>query len=638
MLQLVYTSAPRLLEAGKTGFGTVARSRELPANLVSYLERLSSFDRSAGVAEYRFYSEYRMGGSRYRIFSRVADCGVDYTRRTNHIAHHFVVAVGDDEDVCMAGSTPAGLLQALDGAFLRTWTGNPTWLPQQLLPTDLPRHGNGSWQRACGQPAYARWLSALPKDGCYLTAPQAYTSTQWLELLHEGMLTCADHGWGLAFSTAKVSTLSSNAYPICCVDTTQLSAGVTIPGHAFTLELKQGMQAPPAPALATPAVPQPAAVATAPVPAPLAATAMTPPMPPTAINGMPLPTGWDDATSPAAPIPHPPTPHTKRSQGNTGMYVLGGCVILAAAILYVGQSPKETSPTNSTPQSRPYIPETKQDTTDTEKEKAEAKQNTTDTEKTEDKQDTTEAEKEKPETKQDTTVSPTKKTETPQETPDEQPKTPEQTTRTDSPKPEPAETKPQSPETQTPPRKENVDTPTVTEPTSPPVPTHLERTASVILLPEGNGNKKFSLDISCNITKKEIIDTFQLKPSCHLYWDDEEDKEMGASRNFSKTQTENYPDVSKQEGEINKLKKKIKKLKESNNRDKNSDNGELEAKLKNLQDQVTTLKNEVTQIKAKETREKQEEYKNTKLIITIIKRDDKCYVYTLNYEFQYSHE
>ncbi len=45
MLQLIYTSAPRLLEAGKTGFGTVARSRQLPQFLITYLERISTYDR-----------------------------------------------------------------------------------------------------------------------------------------------------------------------------------------------------------------------------------------------------------------------------------------------------------------------------------------------------------------------------------------------------------------------------------------------------------------------------------------------------------------------------------------------------------------------------------------------------------------
>jgi hypothetical protein len=43
--QLIYTSAPRLLEAGRSGFGTVARHRQIGPLLVSACERASQFAR-----------------------------------------------------------------------------------------------------------------------------------------------------------------------------------------------------------------------------------------------------------------------------------------------------------------------------------------------------------------------------------------------------------------------------------------------------------------------------------------------------------------------------------------------------------------------------------------------------------------
>ena len=109
MYQLVYTSAPRLLEAGKTGFGTVARSRQLPQPLVSYLERLSGFDRAAGVDAYFLYSSFAMGNLVYHAFTRIGDCGVDYTRRTNHIAHHWVLLQDDSTLPLMLQTTPAAM-------------------------------------------------------------------------------------------------------------------------------------------------------------------------------------------------------------------------------------------------------------------------------------------------------------------------------------------------------------------------------------------------------------------------------------------------------------------------------------------------------------------------------------------------
>ena len=46
--QLIYTSAPRLLEAGLTGFGTVARHRAIPPLVVKAVERISQFARLPG--------------------------------------------------------------------------------------------------------------------------------------------------------------------------------------------------------------------------------------------------------------------------------------------------------------------------------------------------------------------------------------------------------------------------------------------------------------------------------------------------------------------------------------------------------------------------------------------------------------
>ena len=75
MLQLIYTSAPKLLESGKSGFGTVAQSRQLPQALKGQLERISAFDRDARVDSYLLYSTHQFGQNRYHIFSRIGNSG-----------------------------------------------------------------------------------------------------------------------------------------------------------------------------------------------------------------------------------------------------------------------------------------------------------------------------------------------------------------------------------------------------------------------------------------------------------------------------------------------------------------------------------------------------------------------------------
>src|SRR4051812_30907629 len=91
--QLIYTSAPRLLEAGRSGFGTIVRHRALSPLLVGAIERVSQFSRLPGLDEHRVIYSYRIiviGGTRYHVISRICDAGADYTGRTNHLAHHLV--------------------------------------------------------------------------------------------------------------------------------------------------------------------------------------------------------------------------------------------------------------------------------------------------------------------------------------------------------------------------------------------------------------------------------------------------------------------------------------------------------------------------------------------------------------------
>lgn len=689
MLQLVYTSAPRLLEAGKTGFGTVARSRELPASLVAYLERLSSFDRSAGVSEYQFYSEYRMGGTRYRIFSRVADCGVDYTRRTNHIAHHLVTAEGDEEETRMAASTPAGVLQALDGAFLRTWTGNPTWLQPQELPAVLPLHGNGSWQQACGQPAYARWLANLPKSGCYLTTAKTYSAAQWLELLHEGFLTCPDHGWGMAFTTAKVSTLRSSDFLICCVDAAQTQAGVTLPGHTMALEIKPGMQVPPAPvAPPTTVAPAPNPGAFVPRPASPAASFGAAPLPPQPDALSSLPTGWNDGPLTSAPVsvPHPAEPALERRSANMGMYVLGGCVVLSAAILYVGLLPKEQPPQTSPGQSQPAVQTTPAEqplaSSPIEKTKPEDKEET----------DTPHRETERPDgegtpqkdgaadtTAETTDSSAEKSPQKPQDAPSFPMSTSDSEDKADNPPATEANIgngqQPCSSATasQTSPVSTSSAAPSSNPPPAPapePPPSFLEKGLSMALEPKND--KRFSVVLSCSVTREEIVKTFRLTPNCHLYWEDNDSEELEKSRQLTKVIHCNYPvnaelqnkiknkeqAKEKFEKEIKGYNDKIAKIEadsqsnvsanasprfkknkeESNKKQKDAKlagiNKQIESIQKNLNActaKLAELKTEAEQAKAEATRAKQEQYRDAKIRISVSERGPNVYIVGFEY-------
>src|SRR5437868_353386 len=92
--QLIYTSAPQGLAAGQSGYCTVARDADLREGVARVLEQLSSYNHAAsGERQDPIISAYRildLRGAKYHVLSRIQDAGLDFTNRTNHIAHHLV--------------------------------------------------------------------------------------------------------------------------------------------------------------------------------------------------------------------------------------------------------------------------------------------------------------------------------------------------------------------------------------------------------------------------------------------------------------------------------------------------------------------------------------------------------------------
>lgn len=310
MQQLIYTSAPRLLESGKTGFGTVSCSRGMPKPLISYLERISTFDREAGVSSLDYYSCFRMGSVRFHVFTRVCDAGADYTGRTNHLAQHFVVEEGTIEYTLMLPSTPAGVLMALDSRFMAAWNGQPGYLEGEQTPPSVPTNALYAWQSCTGQSENARWLAAsYYLNSCCLSADVSARTA--LELLHDGLLHRDDHGWGMGLSTAVVSNLSSSAFPITFLSGEQRAVGVRSGAGAHLLSVTTALQPPTEadmPAVVVPMVsvpepePLPAAPPAAVMPAPAAQPSHVPPSP--GVVTEPIPEAG----------PQVPPPHTRRRQ------------------------------------------------------------------------------------------------------------------------------------------------------------------------------------------------------------------------------------------------------------------------------------------------------------------------------------
>ena len=123
MHELVYTSAPRGVRPGHSGFGPVRMTAGLPQAVSDALERLSGYEHLAdpGSAENPVawsYLKLPVAGRKLAVLSRVSDAGRDHTNRSNNLAQHFV----------LGGTRPPGGPAAVfqtPGLFLTKWTGEP---------------------------------------------------------------------------------------------------------------------------------------------------------------------------------------------------------------------------------------------------------------------------------------------------------------------------------------------------------------------------------------------------------------------------------------------------------------------------------------------------------------------------------
>lgn len=204
--ELIYTSAPRGLRAGSQGLCIVAMTRSLPSSLTEKLESLSAYRPlvpTPGAASDRnpiLHAHYRLkvGGKTYHVLSRVCTAGLDYSQRTNQLAHHVVL---EGRELSRGG--PAWLILQ-DGFMKTTWDGEVGYLPERVAPRgEEPLAPCEAWQSATGD---AGWAGVLAE--AYLKDPSkpAYLifepDQDPLPLIAEALaLLPVENRWNVTFST-----------------------------------------------------------------------------------------------------------------------------------------------------------------------------------------------------------------------------------------------------------------------------------------------------------------------------------------------------------------------------------------------------------------------------------------------------
>lgn len=204
--EILYTSAPRGLKPGSRGFCTVASTSGMDQNLAERLESLSGYRAAFEIHDARAalnpinYSHLRIsiGGQIYHVLSRVCDAGLDYTKRSNKLAHHVAL----DPSECTPGG-PAWVL-AGDGFCETRWEGEPRILPAGRRPRgdQCPSAVCATWARMTGDAGWGGVLAESAADAQQTMWVIFRAGTNLLPLVVESLsLLASQQRWKVTFST-----------------------------------------------------------------------------------------------------------------------------------------------------------------------------------------------------------------------------------------------------------------------------------------------------------------------------------------------------------------------------------------------------------------------------------------------------
>ena len=206
--ELVYTSAPQGLKPGSRGFCTVVSTAGMTRNLTERLESFSGYRHAFMAHEAEAgqnpvnYAHYHttIAGQKYHILSRIADAGLDYTQRSNKLAHHVALEPGE------AAAAPGGpaWVMAAEEFFVERWDGQVRTLPagSQPVRSDRPAQVCQYWKQLTGD---AGWGGVLAESGLRKGSVMSVifpAGTPVLELVIEALaLLPWERRWQVTFST-----------------------------------------------------------------------------------------------------------------------------------------------------------------------------------------------------------------------------------------------------------------------------------------------------------------------------------------------------------------------------------------------------------------------------------------------------
>jgi|GEM_PF-5886475 len=210
--ELIVTSVPRGLQAGRSGFTTVLRTRGIHPQLAEMLERASGYRHvfpqgDPRNPQIRSHTVVSGAAGVVSVLTRIIDAGSDYSGRSNKLAHHMALDAG--ETAARSKSNPAAVLLAIEraGGFQRQWAGEPREEPAGPQAPLVPSEPGicQAWARLAGDAGWAGLLAdrAVSRQPTWIIAPQG---VDLLELFAEALgLVNYPQRWGVTFTTYALS-------------------------------------------------------------------------------------------------------------------------------------------------------------------------------------------------------------------------------------------------------------------------------------------------------------------------------------------------------------------------------------------------------------------------------------------------
>ena len=206
--RLIFTSSPRALTGGRSGFCTVARSKSMSEKLASLVEKCGTYEHEKNMGAPIFlHKNLFFAGQNYHVLSRISEAAPDYTNRSNYLAEHIVIP---DTELAELPTPAEILLNKKD--WLDKWDGEPQWLDDVTIEKSKPQYAPPAknWQAEFGDAGKADLLQK--------NAPAIFAYPQDAELLLKlfaesaSLQTPIIRAWDYTFTTSFTDSENPSDY------------------------------------------------------------------------------------------------------------------------------------------------------------------------------------------------------------------------------------------------------------------------------------------------------------------------------------------------------------------------------------------------------------------------------------------